>query len=575
MPSPPRSSEIPKHLTPDAFWSLFGRIEHEQLDFKRGVPQDVLETIPAMAMTEGGVIVCGVNDQREITGCLLSQNTLDRIKRFANECDVAVEVRQVEVGETSVVLVDVPRIEGRIVTTPNGRLLRRVGGDCQPLRGDALMRFVQAQSQRPAEDEALSSPDPSDFDLETINKVLEAAGRPPASEDRILAALADLKLTRPATPAGNPVRAAAVLFARDPRKFLPRAAVQLVRRAGRKGLGGTVLARDECSGPLVTTLRCCMRFIAGNTRRFEAVIGTRREALSEYPESVLREAIVNALAHRDYGLVGATVDITVRDDHLTIRSPGPLPGHITLENMRTEHFSRNPKIMAVLKTLRLVEEFGDGVDRMFAEMASRLMRPPEFDANADSVTVTLRSGSRVPVEDQAWLRQLADFDLAAEHRLLLATVRRRGDITRREASNLLPEARVAGSSGYGYGEGSGSGASPEARVARSLQEAVDRGLLERIGKRGGVRYVLSPAVIFRAGGGAAPMGWEQRLLREIRERGSLSTAEASVLLEIPRSSARRRLNQLASSGEVLARGRTRARRYYALPTTAPPENEDG
>ncbi len=543
MPSPPRSSEILEQLTPDAFWRRFGRIEHEGLDFKRGVPKDVLDTIPAMAMTEGGVIVCGVNDQREITGCQLSQNTLDRITRFANECGVRVRVRQIEVGETPVVLVDVPRIEGRIVTTPNGRLLRRVGGDCQPMRGDALARFVQAQTQHSAEEELLPSSGPSAFDLQAVNEVIESAGRPSVSDDRILSALADLKLTLPPTPTGTPLRAAAVLFARDPRKFLPRAAVQLVRRAGREGLGGTVLAREECAGPLVTTLQCCKRFIAAHTRQFEAVIGTRREALSEYPESVLREAIVNALAHRDYGLVGATVDITIRDDHLTIQSPGPLPGHITLDNMRTQHFSRNPRIMAVLKTAGLVEEFGDGVDRMFAEMASRLMRPPEFDATADSVTVTLRSGSRVPVEDQAWLRQLADFDLRAEHRLLLATVRRRGDITRRETRELLPEARVD----------------------RSLREAVDRGLLERIGKRGGVRYVLSPAVIFRAGGGATPIGWEQRLLGEIRRRGSLSTAEAAAFLEIPPVSARRRLNHLASSGDVLARGRTRARRYYALP----------
>ncbi len=104
---------------------------------------------------------------------------------------------------------------------------------------------------------------------------------------------------------------------------------------------------------------------------------------------------------------------------------------------------------------------------------------------------------------------------------------------------------------------------------------MDRGLLRRIGKRGGVRYVLSPAVIFRAGGGAAPLGWQQRLLGEIRTRGSLSTAEAAALLEIPRSSARRRLNQLADSGEILARGRTRARRYHALPEAIPPDTNGG
>ena len=65
------------------------------------------------------------------------------------------------------------------------------------------------------------------------------------------------------------------------------------------------------------------------------------------------------------GLDGATVDITVQDDRIEVRSPGPLPGHITIDNMRDEHYSRNPRIMRILKTVGLVEEYGDGIDRMY------------------------------------------------------------------------------------------------------------------------------------------------------------------------------------------------------------------
>ena len=135
MASVPGLGAIPRRLAVDAFWNLFGRLEHEQLDFKRGVPDDVRDTIAAMAMTHGGLIVHGVDDRRNVVGCPLSQNTQDRITRIAFECGVDVQVREVVVGERKLTICAVPAVRGRIVTTPDGRLLRRVGGDAQPLRG--------------------------------------------------------------------------------------------------------------------------------------------------------------------------------------------------------------------------------------------------------------------------------------------------------------------------------------------------------------------------------------------------------------------------------------------------------
>ena len=155
MASVPRLGDIPRRLATDEFWSLFGRREHEQIDFKRGVPTDVRDTIAAMAMTHGGLIVHGVDDRHNVVGCPLSQNTQDRITRIATECGVDVQVREVEVGGVELTICAVPEVRGRIVTTPDGRLLRRVGGDSQPLRGDAMARFVREREHRSGEDKPL------------------------------------------------------------------------------------------------------------------------------------------------------------------------------------------------------------------------------------------------------------------------------------------------------------------------------------------------------------------------------------------------------------------------------------
>ena len=331
-------------MTVEKFWEVFGPREHATLDFKRGVSADaVLDAIPAMAMTDGGLIVHGVANDRSIVGCPLSQRTQDRITRFAAECDVDVRVKAIQVGGTELTLTFVPQVLGRIVTTPNGRLLRRVGGDSRPLRGDSLRRFVLARSEHPGEEDIVSRFDSDDFDLSLVNRALSADGRKAVSRSGLSRALVDLRVANPTRrgPSVEVLGAAPVLFASDPTRYVPGARVQFVRRTGVGPGPGPTSHRTEIRGPLPLLVERCLEMIANHTRQFEAVVNVRRESIPEYPQGVLREAVANALAHRDYGLVGATVDITVWDDRVEVTSPGPLPGHITPENMRDEHYSRN------------------------------------------------------------------------------------------------------------------------------------------------------------------------------------------------------------------------------------------
>ena len=521
---------------------MFGRIESEMLDFKRAVSKDIRETIPAMAMTVGGYIVHGVNRELEIVGYPRSQKTVDRITKIAYECAVEVEVRSVLVAGTELTITAVPEVRGRIVTTPDGRLLRRVGGDSMPLRGDSLARFVQERVGGPADEETVASIQASDLSLRLVNRVLDANGRPAARPDGLVRALADLGVARRSPADDGVMTAAVVLFAKEPTRFIPGASVQLVRRLGVGPGPGASESREECSGTLPEVLDCCLEFIGRHTARYQAVVGTHREDIAEYPEPVLREVVLNALAHRDYRLAGATVDITVWDDRIEVRSPGPLPGHITVENIREEHYSRNRRIMQVLKILRLVEEYGEGVDRMFREMEARLLEPPIFVATSCSVTVTLRNRSLVDVADQAWLAQLSAYPLSSADRLALVIAYREGAVTPRRLREALGDTDTSA----------------------LLTGAVAKGLLLRVGERGGTRYLLSPEIVRRAGSGAAELHDRKRqmLLDEIRRRGSISTSEGVRLLGENSIAVRNLLNQLVQEGLARAEGRTRARRYY-------------
>jgi predicted HTH transcriptional regulator len=143
MPFPviPQPSFGPRRMSRRGFWRRFGRLEHERLEFKRS-PANLQESVVAMSMNAGGVILVGVGDDRRITGCPLDQAALDRVGFVAHETGVPVRVRMLDVSGTPVMMVAVPRVGDRVVTTSDGRILRRLGSANQPLRGDAVSRFV-------------------------------------------------------------------------------------------------------------------------------------------------------------------------------------------------------------------------------------------------------------------------------------------------------------------------------------------------------------------------------------------------------------------------------------------------
>ncbi len=133
-----------RRMTRRAFWRRYGRVEHERLEFKASA-NHLLESVVAMAMTRGGTILVGVSDDRRLVGHPIGQQGLDRIMVVAHETQVDLQVRCLTVGGVDVLAIAVPAVADRVVTTPDGRLLRRLGGINQPLRGDAVARFVRAR----------------------------------------------------------------------------------------------------------------------------------------------------------------------------------------------------------------------------------------------------------------------------------------------------------------------------------------------------------------------------------------------------------------------------------------------
>lgn len=115
------------------------------------------------------------------------------------------------------------------------------------------------------------------------------------------------------------------------------------------------------------------------------------KTLPEYPEFAWFEGIVNAVTHRNYSIFGDYIRIMTFDDRLEIHSPGKLPNIVTVENIKHERFSRNPRIARTLTEFGWVREMNEGVKRIYSEMESYFLHEPKYTELGNKVVLTLEN----------------------------------------------------------------------------------------------------------------------------------------------------------------------------------------
>ncbi len=180
-----------------------------------------------------------------------------------------------------------------------------------------------------------------------------------------------------------------LFFGKQPGEFLPQANLWLKRF---KGLDTTEWhPGKEIDTPIPQAIRDALEFI-NSYSVVESISGMLRVAQAEYPEPVVREAIVNAIAHRNYISRGERIRVFMFDDRIEVRSPGPLPNSVTIEKMRYGiHKTRNPHIVHYLRAYGYWEGDGLGIPRMISQCRSNGIREPRFEMVGDDLMVTIYS----------------------------------------------------------------------------------------------------------------------------------------------------------------------------------------
>jgi ATP-dependent DNA helicase RecG len=358
---------------------LLKQEESEVLEFKASLAEEkeLLETICAFSNSRGGKIVVGISDGREVRGVRLGKNTVANfISKVRSLIEPALipQIDQVELQGKTLLVIHVS--EG--VNKPyflKGVAYKRVGRSNQRLTKEELERMIIEKHRGliSFEDREL------DLELDTIDEeLIEKFVR-----DARAARKVDLGFKRKedflkrlgVLKRGRPTVCAALCFSRNPQVTLPYAFVKC-------GLfvGGVLRSEREAGGDVSSQISEALDFLRGNLAlRLKVEESGKRVEEYEIPLEALREAVVNALAHRDYS-IPSPVRVEIHEDRVEVINPGGLPPPLTPEALKRDHPSvlRNPKLANFLFLSGFIERWGRGTNHMVELCLNRGLREPEF-----------------------------------------------------------------------------------------------------------------------------------------------------------------------------------------------------
>lgn len=269
--------------------------------------------------------------------------------------------------------------------------------------------------------------------------------------------------------AGQLTAAGMLLFGRHPERYFPQVGVVVVRFKGTSLRDAAVSGerytrRVEIVGPAARVAEKAWEVLFDEIHRESFTEGLQRHEQYDYPPEAVREAVINAICHRDYAIRGQRIEVRLFDDRLEIISPGRLPGHITIDNLLDEHYSRNPRLVRGLYYWGYIEELGQGIDIMHEAMRRAHHPAPEFREGERSFAVILYNTIdevALKYSDELNQRQLQALRYLEDH----------DRITNGEYSELCPDV-----------------SSETLRL--DLRHMVELGLLLKVGAKRGTYYVL-------------------------------------------------------------------------------------
>ena len=552
-------------MTPETLRSLIGAGETLSVEFKGEErsplnDRDLVEAVVCLANrtgTEPSWLLIGVEDDGRITGAsprhagATDPDKLAALIAGRTRPALSVHVEIVDLGGRALLVIQVPP-QRQPVGTSDGVFLRRtIGGDgrpaCLPMDGYAMQSLQADRGLLDPSAQIVAAARWEDLDPLEFERYRRSVRERRGRSDESLLDLHDLELAKAlaVVEANGTVRgvrlAALLLFGKDDalRRFVPNheAAFQLLR-------GLDVEVNDFFRWPLLRIMEEIEARIRARNREQELMVGLLRVGVPDYPERALREALANALIHRDYQRLGA-VHFQWHPDRIEISSPGGFPEGVRLDNLLvTAPRPRNPLLADAFKRAGIVERTARGIDTIFYEQLRNGRPAPSYTRSDGAGVVVVIPGGEANLDFVRLLVTEAQggLVLGLDELLILNALWRERSLETSAAACLTQK--------------------PEAETRATLHRLVEAGLVEERGQKKGRTWHLSAAAYRALGDKAAyvrqrgfePLQQAQMVLQYVEKHGRITRREAAELCRLSSDQAYRLLTRLTAEGRLARRG---------------------
>ncbi|MDY7088633.1 MAG: ATP-binding protein [Actinomycetota bacterium] len=547
--------------------------EPTRIEAKRaagGLPKAVRETLSAFSNTDGGTILLGVDEASgfsvvELTDPSSLRDALVQMSRDDITPALQISTEIVEVEGQRLVAAEVPPMSADrrpvYVTAQGisgGSYLR--GGDGDRHMTEAEIALIMAARTQPVYDrEVIDGTSVQDLDDEALRRTLRRVrtGFPKLAQSDDTTVLFRLGITAGISADAPLTLAGLLVFGQFPQQFFPQLMVSVVVHSPDSSSGTRFLDNQTVRGPIPEMVETTLAMLRRNLA-VRAVIsehGSRVDEI-EYPLEAVREAVVNALMHRDYSPVtrGTQVQIELFPDRLVVRSPGGLYGGVTVDELGEEGISssRNAVLSSLLADTYLpssnelvAENRSSGIPAMLAVARRRGLPRPSFRSSIASFVVTMARSELLSPEVRGWISRLGAHLPTQAHHLALAMLR--DDYLTNEMLRQWGVDRVA--------------------AGQVLRDLVDQGLAVKEGGRRYARYVLDPTASGQSRTpdlfSALPPQSPPDVAEALKARGEATASELVEMTGLSRNAVLNHLRALAKTEtiEVVGPAQSPKRRY--------------
>ena len=392
---------------------------------RRPIRDKIADAVAAFANADGGLLLVGVDDDGTATGHGYPDHVVDDLLAVPHRrLTPAVHCRtaRLVLDCHEILAFEVPIAPEAVMIDGNG-FPYRVGARIVREPQETINERKQAYRVVGYERRFRPGATVDDLDLDLARSFLKDApvgGRP------VLEALEYYSLIERDVRDWRVTNAALLLFARRPAlSWHPRAGLRVFRVAGteiRYGRRRNVTQIGRADPPLASAIHEIKELARHQVRRSEKLVGLHFEDITEYPDFAWQESLVNAVAHRDYEVQGRETEIWFYEDRLEVSSPGELVPPVTVDALREgrrSHVTRNPMLVRVLADADIMRDEGEGIVRVFREMADSFLREPEMASESGLFTITLFNEPDWLVHGPGWLHFVNWFRVTDDQKRML------------------------------------------------------------------------------------------------------------------------------------------------------------